>query len=428
MKKKFRIISRILTLLLAITVALFIYQSRTVDFEEGTVEIAPLDTLQPEPIIEFGLLADSFDIVRGEVQRNEFLSNILLKYNVPYVEIDALAKASREVFDVRKIAVGKPYTILQRRDSSAKAEYFIYQPNAIDYVIYHLGDSISIKMEQKPVEIVEKTMGGVINSSLYESLQENGGSPSLAIELAEVYAWSIDFYRIQKGDYFKVVYEEKMVDGEVIGIGKVKAAQFHHFNDDFYGYFFETEDGGDYYDENAKSLRKAFLKSPLKFSRLSSRYTQRRFHPVQKRWKAHLGTDYAAPTGTPIMSTGTGVVIESAYSRFNGNYVKVKHNSVYTTQYLHMSKRNVKVGQRVRQGDILGYVGSTGLATGPHVCYRFWKNGKQVDHLAEKFPPAKPIEESHKAAFLAFQTAMNAKLVKVQLNKKPKPEQLSASK
>ena len=156
MKKKFRIISRILTLLLAITVALFIYQSRTVDFEEGTVEIAPLDTLQPEPIIEFGLLADSFDIVRGEVQRNEFLSNILLKYNVPYVEIDALAKASREVFDVRKIAVGKPYTILQRRDSSAKAEYFIYQPNAIDYVIYHLGDSISIKMEQKPVEIVEK--------------------------------------------------------------------------------------------------------------------------------------------------------------------------------------------------------------------------------------------------------------------------------
>lgn len=428
MKKNFRMITRILTVLLAITVGLFIYQSRSIDYEESSIEIAPLDTMKPEPIIEFGVLADSFDIVRGEIGKNEFLSNILLSHNVPYIEIDQLAKASRDIFDVRRIAAGKPYTILKTRDSIARARYFIYQPNAIDYVVYHLGDSISIKREQKPVDIVEQSIGGIITSSLYESLQDKGGSPALAVELAEVYAWSIDFYRIQKGDFFKVVYEEKLVDGESIGVGQVKAAQFHHFDDDFYGYYFETADAADYYDQDAKSLRKAFLKSPLKFSRLSSRYTQRRFHPVQKRWKAHLGTDYAAPTGTPIMSTGTGTVIASGYSRFNGNYVKIKHNSVYTTQYLHMSKRAVSNGQRVRQGEVIGYVGSTGLATGPHVCYRFWKNGSQVDHLKEKFPPAKPIDEASKAAFLAFQKEMNAKLDLVELKKKPKQGQLSAKK
>lgn len=426
MRKKFRLISRILTLLLAVTVALFIYQSKHVTTEKGSVEIAPLDTLKAEPIVEFGIVTDSFHIIRGEVQRNEFLSNILLQYNVDYIKIDELAKASREVYDVRKIAVGKPYTILQAKDSSAKAHYFIYQPNAIDYVIYRLDDSVEVTMHQKPVEVIEKTMGGVIHSSLYESLQDGGGSPSLAIEMAEVFAWAIDFYRIQKGDFFKVVYDEKYVDGELVGIGKVKAAQFHHFDEDFYGYYFETDSSGDYYDENAKSLRKAFLKSPLKFSRLSSRYTMRRYHPVQKRWKAHLGTDYAAPTGTPIMSTGNGKVIASGYSRFNGNYVKVQHNSMYTTQYLHMSKRNVKVGQRVRQGDILGYVGSTGLATGPHVCYRFWKNGKQVDHLKEKFPPAEPIAEKSLEAFKIYMNDMNQKMNQIKLEKQEEPNLLSA--
>ena len=237
----------------------------------------------------------------------------------------------------------------------------------------------------------------------------------MAVKLADIFAWSIDFYRIQKGDWFKVIYEEKFVDNESIGIGKIEAVEFNHFERSFYAFNFEKVGNSEYYDEEANSLRKAFLKSPLKFSRLSSRFTMRRFHPVQKRWKAHLGTDYAAPRGTPIMATSDGVVIKSSYTRGNGKYVKLRHNSVYETQYLHMSKRNVKEGQQVRQGDVIGYVGSTGLATGPHVCYRFWKNGKQVDHLREDFPSAEPIADSLKADFMQLKDSLQLKLNEVQL-------------
>ena len=314
------------------------------------------------------------------------------------------------------MVAGKNYTVLASKDSLKKAKYFIYQPNAIDYIVYDLRDSINIYKGEKEVETIEKSAAGIINSSLYLSLQESNASPALAVRLSEVFAWSIDFYRIQKGDWFKVIFEEKFVDGESIGIGEIKAVEFNHYDKPFYAFHFSQGEKDDYFDEKAESLRKAFLKSPLKFSRLSSRYTMRRFHPVQKRWKAHLGTDYAAPTGTPIMSTGDGIVIESKRKRANGNYVKVKHNSVYTTQYLHMSKRNAKVGQHVKQGDIIGYVGSTGLATGPHVCYRFWKNGKQVDHLRQDFPSAEPVMEDNKDEFELLMKELKAKLDFLNLN------------
>lgn len=410
MKKSLRYISLGLTVLLGLFVMLFIQEERS-DYPEES-DLLPVEDTPIPPTTSFGIAIDSFEVIQAVVQRNEFLANILLPLGIDYVAIDALAKKSREVFDVRKIAAGKPYTILASKDSTRKAQYFIYQPNAIEYVVYDLRDSLNIYTGEKEVSIEEKSIAGIINSSLYETLQEANTSPALAVELSEIFAWSIDFYRIQKGDWFKAIYEVKYVDGEAIGIGKVLAVEFNHFKHSFLGFYFDQGGKEDYFDEEANSLRKAFLKSPLKFSRLSSRYTMRRFHPVQKRWKAHLGTDYAAPTGTPIMSTGDGVVIESAYKRANGNYVKVKHNSVYTTQYLHMSKRNAKVGQRIRQGDIIGYVGSTGLATGPHVCYRFWKNGKQVDHLQQDFPSAEPVQEQYKASFQqqmkALQQDLNA--------------------
>jgi murein DD-endopeptidase MepM/ murein hydrolase activator NlpD len=219
----------------------------------------------------------------------------------------------------------------------------------------------------------------------------------LASELSEIYAWSIDFYRIQKNDAFKVVFEERFVDGVSVGIGEIKYAYFKHRKEDNYAIWFEQDQIGDYYDQDNRSLRKAFLKAPLKFSRISSRYTKKRFHPVQKRFKAHLGTDYAAPTGTPIRTVADGTVIAAKYSKYNGNYVKVKHNGTYTTQYLHMSKikSGIRKGKRVRQGDVIGYVGATGLATGPHLCYRFWKNGKQVDPYKQKMPASKPISKGN---------------------------------
>ena len=240
-----------------------------------------------------------------------------------------------------------------------------------------------------------------VKSSLYETLQSQNIDPEIAMKLSEIYAWQIDFFRIQPNDSFKVYYEQTFVENKPVGVGKIQAAYFYHNKEDFYAFRFEKDDNVNYYDENGKSLRKTFLKVPLRFSRISSRYSSSRYHPILHRVKAHLGTDYAAPRGTPIMSVGDGVIIAVAYTSGNGNYVKIKHNSVYTTQYLHMSKfaKGIHKGVYVKQGEIIGYVGSTGLATGPHVCFRFWKNGKQVDPLREKMPASEPIASKYKSEY-----------------------------
>jgi len=256
------------------------------------------------------------------------------------------------------------------------------------------------------VTVKRREVSGVITSSLSEAMQAQGLSNLLVYELSNIYQWSIDFFKLQKGDQFKMVYQEKYIDDTIFaGVEKVDAAVFKHSEEPYYAfrYLTDTISGQpSFYDAEAKALQSFFLKAPLNYSRISSRYTKRRFHPVQKRWKAHLGTDYAAPHGTPIVSTANGTVIASSYTSGNGNYVKVKHNGKYTTQYLHMTKRNVRNGQTVRQGDVIGYVGSTGLATGPHVCYRFWVNGKQVDPYRQNLPSAKHIEEELKDDYFAY--------------------------
>jgi len=382
----------------------------------------PLVMANPAPIADnsarlYGLTIDGFDIETGTVKRNEFLSDILRRYNIDLPSISVIAEKSKSVFDVRKIAAGHDYTVF--KDQSGKAHYFVYQPNPIDYVVYDLRDGISVYKEQKPVDTKLETVAGVIQSSLYETLEANGASPDLAVQLAEIYGWAVNFYRINKGDWFKLVYERNYVDGQPVGPGRIESAVFGHNGKEYQAYYFEGADDerGAYYDENGKSLRRTFLKAPLKYSRISSRYTMRRFHPVQRRWKAHLGTDFAAPHGTPIVATAAGVVEASAYGSGNGNYVKIKHDNVYTTQYLHMSKRAVKRGQRVSQGQVIGYVGSTGLATGPHVCYRFWKHGKQVDALAQVFPPSEPINDKYRVAFSRTLNAQQQVLASVGFEK-----------
>lgn len=374
------------------------------------------DVAKHVPEFRYGIDINLFDIEDNKVKRNEFLSTILSRYDIDPVTIANIVDKSKPVFNVRTIAAGKPYTVFTEKKDN-KIAYFIYEPNPAEYIVYDLRDSILITAYQKESETRIEDVGGTINSSLYGTLSENGGDPDLAVHLSKIFGGVINFYSIKEGDWFKIRYERQYVEDEPYGSSKILSAIFNHNGKEYEAHFFQPDSlsEGEYYDAEGNSLRRSFLKAPLKFSRISSRYSKRRLHPVQKVWKAHLGTDYAAPHGTPIVSTGDGVVIESGFTRGNGNYVKIKHNSTYTTQYLHMSKRAARKGQRIKQGQVIGYVGSTGLATGPHVCYRFWKNGQQVDPLRQNFKAATPISAEYKTAFSHHITQQNMEMAVISI-------------
>ena len=360
-------------------------------------------------IVLYDICSENYKVHRGELESGQTLGAVLYLNHIDHGRIDQIVRASKGIFDFRKAKAGKKFTVLCSNDSIEKAQYFIYEISNIDYVVFDIRDTIEVFLGQKEVELKNREASGKIESSLWNSLIENKMSPALVMELSSIYAWTIDFFRIQKGDYFKVVYEEKYVEGEFIGIGRVYAALFNHANENFYAFYFEEEENyGDYFDDEGAALRKAFLRAPLNYSRISSSFSKRRKHPVTGRIKAHLGTDYAAPTGTPILSTANGTVTEARYKRNNGNYVKVRHNNTYSTQYLHMSKikSGIRPGVYVKQGEVIGYVGSTGLATGPHVCYRFWKNGRQVDPYKQKLPPSKPVKKENLEAYTMLKDSM----------------------
>ena len=389
--------------------------------KEKVDESATATKYKKAPHVEYGINCDSMQICTEYVQRDQNLSEILTDYNVPYPSIHEAAVKSRAVFDVRKIKSGNPYCIICNNTSPGKAKYFIYEKNPVEYVVMEFGDSVAVYSGKKDVEVKIREASGIIESSLWNTLTDQGLDYELAIKLSQLYAWSVDFYHLQKGDAFKVIYEEKFVEENPVGMGRIQSAIFKHRDRDFYAFFYNPNDSIiGYYDDEGNSIRKAFLKAPLEYSRISSRYTKRRFHPVLKRYKAHLGTDYAAPTGTPIMTVGDGVIVEAGRKKYNGNYVKVKHNGVYTTQYLHMSRiaKGIRPGATVMQGQVIGYVGMTGLATGPHLCYRFWKNGQQVDPFLEELPPAEPIDSTLIDDFLQKIAPQ-----KQQLDQMNKPEQ-----
>lgn len=360
------------------------------------------------PIIEeFGYILNDYLVIKDTIKTGETFGEILSRHKLSGLEIHNIAASALDTFNIKKLIVGRPYTILAKNDTTQKAQVFIYQPNQIEYLIIDFKDTVQTTFGRKDVRIETKTASGVISSSLSEAMNEEGLNYILAHEMSEIYAWSIDFFHLQKGDNFKLIYDEKFIDDTVsVGVGNIKAAYFEHKGKPNYAFHFMTDsinNRSDYYDDNAKFLRRQFLKAPLEFSRISSRYNlTRRIKFYGYRIRPHLGTDFAAPVGTPIMSTANGTVIASEYNRGNGNYVKVKHNPTYTTQYLHMSKRKVRVGQSVRQGEVIGYVGMTGNTSGPHVCYRFWKNGKQTDPLKEKFPESEPIRNDLKSQYFTF--------------------------
>jgi murein DD-endopeptidase MepM/ murein hydrolase activator NlpD len=359
-----------------------------------------------EPLIQYGLDISKFIVKNHVVKPNEFFADILTGYNVAYASVDFIARESKKIFNLNRIKAGNQCTMLcEKTDSGLVCRKMIYEESKTNYVVFNMDDSLYVYRGEKTVERKKREVSGVINSSLYETLEQNDINPALAVRMAEIFAWSVDFYRIQKGDKFKVIYDEDFVQGESVGIGQIHAVVFNSGGKDFYAIYYDKDGSGkgDYYDENGNSMKKMFLKAPVKFSRISSRFNLKRFHPVTKTMKAHLGTDYAAPYGTPILATADGVVEDACFKQFNGNYVKIRHNGQYKTQYLHMSKiaGGIHPGVRVKQGDVIGYVGSTGLATGPHVCYRFWKDGQQVDPLKQKLTFADPLPAQYKANFLA---------------------------
>lgn len=314
------------------------------------------------------------------------------------VTIDKLARKSKPIFDVRKIKSGQKYSVFQTTDSLKEARYFVYENSPTEYYVYELFDTLRIYRGEKEVLAQHRIAQGVIETSLWNCMEDNEIDPTLALELNEIYQWTIDFFAIQKGDRFRVIFDELYVDTVSIGIGEIYAVQFDHYGDENYAFRFFQDERYDYFDETGVSLRKAFLKAPLQFSRISSRFSNSRLHPVLRIRRPHHGVDYAAATGTPVVSIGDGTVIARAYQRNGGgNYLKVRHNSVYTTTYMHLSRfgKGISVGTRVKQGQVIGYVGATGLATGPHLDFRVAKNGSYVDPLKVKAPPVEPVKEEN---------------------------------
>ena len=357
-----------------------------------------------KPNIKYGFDFNNFFSKEYKIKKGDTFGDILENNGIDSPDVYQILQKIKSSVNVRKLQIGKPYTLLFTKDSVSTPKYFIYHPGPIGYTVVHLRDSVYGKKVEKTVRVVELQATGTIKSSLYETMINSGYNSMLTYFLADVYAWTIDFTRLEKGDRFKVIYYEKFVDDSIsVGIEKINAAYFEHRGKGIYAFEFITDKNKgiiDYYDDKAKNLRRAFLKSPVKFSRISSRYNLKRKIAYYGRVKPHKGTDYAAPVGTPIMATANGRVTESRYAKGNGNFVKIRHNNKYSTQYLHMKRRKVRVGQYVKQGDVIGWVGMTGYTSGPHVCYRFWKNGRQVDPYKQKLPEAKPIPKSLKVEFL----------------------------
>ena len=378
---------------------------------------------KPKIIHEFGYTLNNYKVIKDTIKKGESFGIILDRHHVYYPKINAIAKKIKDTFDVRRIRAGIPYMILASKDTLEKAEVFIYKNSKASATIVDFKDSTIIAYKyRKPIKIIEKEVAGKIYSTLSEAMDSLHLNPNLTYNVADIYAWTLDFGKLQRGDQFKLIYEEKFIDDSVfVGYGKVKAALFDHNNRDFYAYRFVPDSIKkipEYYDDQGNMLRSQFLRSPIKFQyRVSSRFNLRRKIAYYGRVKPHKGTDFAAKVGTPIMATANGKVTESRRKGGNGNYVKIRHNNTYSTQYLHMSRRKVKRGQYVKQGDIIGYVGMTGNTSGPHVCYRFWKNGRQVDPFKQKLPAAKPLKKSLKPSYLKFIKPLEAQLDKIDFTK-----------
>ena len=383
----------------------------------------------PEVVERYGFNLNDFIVKEDTVKNGDSFGELMLEHKVDYPKIYKISQDFKDTFDVRRINVGKPYVILKSKDTTETAQVFIYENDPINYTVIDLRDSVVAYKNKKEVKYVEREASGIIETSLSEAILDQGIDYNVTNNLSEIYAWTIDFFRLQKGDKFKVIYKEKYINDSIYaGAGPIESAYFEHNGKPIYAFSYESDslkNVVDYFDENANNLRRTFLRAPVKFSRISSRYNlKRRIRYYGYKVRPHKGTDYAAPIGTPIMATADGTVTESTRRGGNGKYVKIRHNGTYSTQYLHMKKQNVRKGEFVRQGDIIGWIGMTGNTGGPHVCYRFWKNGRQVDPLKEDLPKAKPLAEALRPDYFNFIGPKKEQLDCIEFIEKPKKEEL----
>ena len=383
-----------------------------------------VETENPKIIeYKYGYNKDQYIFQEKKIKSGDTFGDILEDVGVDYPEIFEALQTTKGNVDFKKLQIGKPYTLIFSKDSLKTLKAFVYHPTVEGYSFIQLKDSVFGKTIVKPKTYKEREAAGVIENSLYVTLDEQNMNPLLTYYLSDIYAWTIDFFRLEKGDRFKVIYTESFVDDTIsVGISRVKAAYFLHRGKEQYAFEYETDSIKgivEYLDQDAKNLRRAFLQSPIKFGGISSRYNlRRRIAYYGNRIRPHKGTDFAAPVGSAILSTANGTVVKSSYTRANGRYVTVKHNNTYSTQYLHMRKSNVRVGQQIEQGDVIGWVGMTGNTSGPHVCYRFWKNGLQVDPFKQKLPEAKPISESLKKQYFRDISLTRNKLDSIKIKTK----------
>ncbi len=363
------------------------------------------------PTSKFGYNLDEYTLEKHIIKPNQFLSEMLVYQGISISQIHDLAKKSQEVFNVRKFRSGKSLTFI-KKDSCGPAIGFVYEPNDMSYVHYDLEDSIQVTIKEHEVTRKWEQKQGVINISLWDAMNADNISLDVIDLMEDALGSSVDFYHVQKGDRFKLIYEQLFVEDKRVGVGRLKGAIFSNEIGDHYAIYYEGKKYKGFFNQDGIPNKRSFLKSPVRASRISSRFNRHRRHPVLKRIRPHLGTDYAAPRGTPIRAVASGVVVKASRTRNNGNYVKIKHDKVYSTQYLHMNgfAKGVRSGASVAQGDIIGYVGSTGLATGPHVCFRFWKNGRQVNHLRENFPMPDPIGDDELQDYFIVRDSVFAEL------------------
>jgi len=409
-------LKKISLVLLALLTLMSCADDETKEVKEPVVEV------KKPPVMRFGYNLDGYEVINDTVQSGDSFGQILFDNGIDYATIQEITDSVKDIFDTRKIDLGKPYTLLKSKDSTNQAQVFIYEQNKIDYVVLDFTDEVKAAAKKRPVTVKERIAYGVIEDNLSTTFDDLGLNILVAYGMADIYAWTIDFFKLQPGDKFKVIYTEKYINDTIpAGFGKIKASWFEHKGKPIYAFGFVSDSikgKPDFYDENADNLRRAFLKSPLKFGRISSRYNlKRRIAYYGNRVRPHKGTDFAAPVGTPIMATSDGTVIASEYKGGNGNYVKLRHNGTYDTQYLHMSKRAVSRGDYVRQGEVIGYIGMTGNTSGPHVCYRFWKNGKQVDPFNIDLPTSEPLVKELQPEYFELIAPLRAQLDEITFDK-----------
>ena len=391
-----------LVLPIILIVAVIIFCRRSCEHRGEEVYVEPEEEVVAEPQYLYGICIDSMYVEEGTVESGQFLSTLLCSKGVDSQVVEHIAREERDVFDVSKMRAGNHYTFLMTNDTLQKPLFWIYEIDYRNTAVFSLTDSLTAWRIEKDIDVKIERTSGTVTSSLWNAVVQNGGDPALAVKLSDVYAWTIDFFGIQEGDAFDAVYERKYVEDKSIGLGEVYFCNFVHVGDTICAVSFEQNDKTEYFNDKGENLRKAFLKAPLSYSRISSTFSNSRLHPVYKYYRPHHGVDYAAPAGTPVYSIGDGVVITKAYQKGGaGNYLKIKHNDTYTTSYMHLKgyAKGISQGCHVKQGQLIGYVGSTGASTGPHLDFRVFKNGTPIDPLKMDSPPADPIQNSNKEQF-----------------------------